>query len=251
MIKILHSILNARLSISLAAVLCLLASPTLAFDHSFADYDSVLSRYVAAGRVDYQGLRADRSHLDRFLADGAALTFEEYQTFQRDQKLAFMINYYNAAVLALVCDHPDLKSIDEFKTLFGDVWSVKYVQLFGHTVSLGMILHDILRPEFKDAQVHFTLVTGCRSDPELLDTPYRAETLRQQLDRRTDAFMLERPDANHHADGVLYLSPLFKWYAVDFGKREAVLRFASRYFPQVNADTRIQYTDFDWSLNSR
>lgn len=232
-------------------VLLLVFQPAIAFDHSFADYDSVLKRYVAEGRVDYLALRADRSHVDSFLNVCATLSFEEYQTFQRDQQLAFMINFYNAAALALVCDHPEITSVNEFKTLFGDVWSIKFSELFEHTVSLGMILHDVLRPEFHDTRIHFALVTACRSDPELLDTPYRAEVLSQQLERQTDKFMLERPDVNRYSDGVLHLSPLFKWYAVDFGNRKDVLRFAARYFPEVNTETRLQYSAFDWSLNAR
>jgi hypothetical protein len=242
---------SSRRRAGILLLACLWATPLLAFDHTFADYDSVLTKYVANGRVDYAGLRADRATLDRFLDQCAAVTFDEYQSFLKEQQLAFMINLYNASVLAFVCDHPRMKSVDEFKGIFHDVWSEKFVRLFDHTVSLGQVLHDILRPEFKDTRIHFALVTACKGDPELLNTPYRAEILLTQLDQQMDRFMLERPDANRFENGTLYLSPIFKWYAVDFGKRADLIRFAARYFPQVGEQTPVQYTEFDWMLNQR
>lgn len=235
----------------LAVLLLLGARPARALDQTYANYDSVLTKYVANGRVDYAGLRSDRAQLDAFLNECAALSFEEYQSLAKEQQLALMINFYNAAVLQLVCDRPGLKSIDEFKSIFRDVWSLKFVRLFDHTVSLGQLLHDILRPEFKDSRIHFALVTACKSDPKLLNTPYRAEILRLQLDQQMDKFMLSRPDANRFENGTLYLSPKFKWYAVDFGKRADLIRFAVRYFPNVTDITPVHFTPFDWSLNAR
>ncbi len=242
---------TAYLKTALVGILLCCSLPAKALDHTYANYDSVLSKYVANGRVDYAGLRQDRTYLDAFLRECAAVTFDEYASFTKEQQLAFMINFYNAAVLQLVCDRPNLKSIDEFKGIFRDVWSLKFVRLFDHTVSLGQVLHDILRSEFKDLRIHFALATACKSDPKLLNTPYRAEILRLQLDQQMDEFMLSRPDANRFAGGTLFLSPKFKWYAVDFGKRADLIRFAARYFPEVNDETRVQFTPFDWSLNER
>ncbi len=247
-----NSKVHGRCRALVLAVLLLLGTlPARALDQTYATYDSVLTRYVANGRVDYASLRTDRAQLNAFLTECAAVSFEEYQSLTKEQQLAFMINFYNVAALLLVCNHPDLKSIDEFKGVFRDVWSLKFVRLFDHTVSLGQLLHDILRAEFKDVRIHFALVTACKSDPELLNTPYRAEILRLQLDQQMDKFMLARPDANRFENGTLYLSPKFRWYAVDFGKRADLIRFAARYFPEVQEKTPVQYTPFDWSLNER
>ena len=249
--KSLLSSFKFQVSSFLAATVWFASGYVLAFDHSFANYDSVLTGYVASGQVDYPSLRADRTDLDLFLSNCASLSFEEYRSFTKEQQLAFLINFYNAAVLKLVCDHPEINSIQDLDGWFRDVWQIKFVNLFNHTVSLGQILHDILRPEFKDTRIHFALVTACKSDPELMSKPYRAEILREQLERQSDTFMLARPDVNRYENGILYLSPKFKWYAVDFGNRTDVLRFAARYFPAVNAQTRVQYTPFNWSLNSK
>jgi hypothetical protein len=227
------------------------APAVLAFDHSYADYAFVLSEYVKDGSVDYSSLCANRAVLDKFLGGAADLSFAEYQTFTRNQQLAFMINLYNAAALALVCNHPGMKSVDELKGFFRDAWSVKFVYVFKRKVSLSQLLHTVIRSEFKDPRIHFAVVTDCRSDPWLLSVPYRAESLSQQLDEQMRHFMTARPDVNYYRDGVLYLSPMFNWYAVDFGNREKVLRFASEYFPEVSDNTSLRYSRFDWSLNSQ
>ena len=232
-------------------VLLFCAVRTLAFDHSYPNYAEALAQFVSSGRVNYAGLCADRAALDRFLGEASVLSFEEYQTFTREQKMAFMINVYNASALALVCDHPGMQSIQELKGVFRDAWSVKFIRLFDRTVGLSQILHDILRPEFKDVRIHFALATATRGDPELLDTPYRAEILNQQLDRQTEKFMLSRPSTNRWENGVLYVSPKFKWYAVDFGNRDKLVSLARRYFPQIPESPRIRYTEYDWSLNSQ
>jgi hypothetical protein len=50
---------------------------------------------------------------------------------------------------------------------------------------------------------------------------------------------------------ALHLSPLFRWYANDFGKTAGVRAFARRYFPEASAAAPIRYSDYDWSLNSQ
>ena len=239
-----------------SSMLLLMASlvwppPAPAFDHSYQNYAAALSECVREGRVDYARLCRERAGLDQFLGEASVLSFEEYQTFSREQKMAFMMNLYNAGALALVCNHPGMKSIEELKGVFRDAWSVRFIRLFDRTVGLAQLLHDILRPEFKDTRIHFALVTACKSDPELLNVPYRAEILNQHLDRQTEKFMTERPDANRYENGTLYLSPKSRWDAVDFGRRGQLLRFAQRYFAEVTEQKPVRYTSFDWSLNAK
>jgi len=54
---------------------------------------------------------------------------------------------------------------------------------------------------------------------------------------------------------VLYLSPIFKWYAADFGGQRGVLAFVSRFLrrdPSPGLEERrimIRYLRYDWTLN--
>lgn len=236
----------AALGIALTA----LSASAAAFDHSFALLrDSVLAPFVSDRGVDYDGLRQDSRPLDRFLSECAQVSFDEYRAFNRQQQMAFLLNLYNAATLRLVADHWPIGSLSELKGLFRSPWTVRFVSLFDRRVSLGQILHDVLRPEFRDPRIHFALANAARGGPALSSEPYVAETLNQQLDRQTEAFM-RRAECNRFENGALYLSPIFRWYENDFGKKRGVRAFAKKYFPDVTEQTPIRYSDYDDSLNS-
>lgn len=224
----------------------------LAFDHTYPELrDSVLAPFVGAEGVDYSGLNSRRASLDRFLAECAQVPFADYQRFSRSEQIAFLINLYNAAALKLVCDHWPVSTIRDIGGLLSSPWTKKFITLFDRKVGLGQIQHDILRPQFKDPRIHFALCTAAKSSPFLRSEPYVAAQLDEQLEKQTAAFLKARPQINRFENGELYLSPIFRWYAPDFGKTAGVRNFARRYFRDVSAQTKIMYTSFDWSLNRK
>ncbi|RMF76180.1 MAG: DUF547 domain-containing protein, partial [Planctomycetota bacterium] len=78
-----------------------------AFDHSA--FDALLHRYVAEGGwVDYEGLKTQTAALDAYIAALADAPFDE---LSRDEKLALLINAYNAFTLRLILDYYPLRSI--------------------------------------------------------------------------------------------------------------------------------------------
>jgi hypothetical protein len=232
-------------------ILIVFASRLLAFDHSYVAYDSLLKTFVSDGRVDYAGLRDNPLPLDSFLTECERLTFDEYQEFTRPEKMAFVINLYNAAVLELVLSHFPLESVRDIGGMFTSPWNESFVKLFGHSVSLGQIEHDLLRGEFKDPRIHFAISQAAKGSPMLLSAPYLPQTLDTQLDIAASLFLTDRPDANRLDQGTLYLSPIFDWYSADFGGRDAVKAFVRKFFPSIPQQFEIEYTHFDWSLNSR
>jgi hypothetical protein len=233
--------------------LCLsVAAVARGFDHTYRDYqDSVLAPFIFEGRVDYDGLALHRAPLEKFLDQCAAVPFADYKLFTREEKIAFLVNLYNAATLKLVLDHEPLQSVQDIGGLFSSPWTTKFIRLFDHTIGLGQILHDILRPEFQDPRIHFALANACLSGPALCTEAYVPERLDKQLNEQAETYLLKRPDLNHFEHGTLYLSPLFKWYGPDFGKQAGLLAFAAKYFNGVSASTPIVYTNFDWSLNKK
>jgi hypothetical protein len=230
----------------------LFAGSALAFGHSYRGYqDSVLVPFVQDGRVDYAGLAANPAPLEAFLASCGAVSFKEYKQFTREEELCFLLNLYNAATLKLVIDHWPLSTVQGIGGAFESPWTVKFVRLFDHTVGLGNILHDILRVDFHDPRVHFALPNAAGSGPLPLREAFRPLELEKQLEDCSRSYLLERPELNHLKKNTLYLSPLLKWYSNDFGRRSGVIAFARRYFPDVNDNTRIEYTNFDWGINGR
>lgn len=233
-------------------LISLMSSAAIALDHSYrALQDSVLAPFVTAEGVDYATLSAQSAPLDHFLNACTAVSFEDYQKFSRAQQMAFLINLYNAAVLKLVCLNWPAESIRDTGGIFTSPWNKRFIRIFGRTVGLGQIQHDILRPQFADIRVHFTLCNASQSSPPLRAEPYLPERLDQQLEEQTAHYMTARPELNRLENGTLYLSKLIYWYSPDFGKTDGVRNFATRYFPGINAQTKISYSDFDWTLNRK
>ena len=82
-------------------------SGTGRFDHGALD--DLLRRCVdGEGFVDYAGLARYAGLLDGYLARVATVNFAE---LLRDEKLALLINAYNAITLRLVLDHMPVASI--------------------------------------------------------------------------------------------------------------------------------------------
>jgi hypothetical protein len=134
-------------------------------------------------------------------------------------------------------------------------------------MSLDDIEHGLLRPEFREARVHFALNCASVSCPPLAAEPYRAATLDAQLDAAARGFFTS--DQGLRSDGAtLWVSRLFDWYGDDFiaayaarvpgprpPKERAILGVIATYGPpdaaaRAGAGTHaIRFLGYDWSLN--
>lgn len=229
------------------------------FDHMHNHWTDVLHRFVADGRVDYAGLKADRAGLDKYLSEVAVVSLREFQSWNTNQQLAFLINLYNAETLQLIIDHYPVDSIKDIGGFLTKPWDLECVNLFGKTVTLNAIEHGMIRKNYKEPRIHFALVCAARGCPPLRSEAYVAERLDEQLDDQTQTF-LSTPTKNRidPDSNTLYLSPIFKWYGDDFQKyARGVQYFVSHYYPKANERAlrdgayEIRYTDYDWSLNDQ
>jgi len=97
----------------------LLLSPGLssaAFDHSHAQWDALSKNHVVwlpgghASQVDYGGFKADRKGLKSYLDGLSAVTQSEYDGWKKPEKLAFLINAYNAYTVELILtEYPNIR----------------------------------------------------------------------------------------------------------------------------------------------
>ncbi len=237
----------------------LLAPALRAFDHTHAALDGLLKRHVAAGAVDYAALKTAPAPLDAYLATLAAVTETDFAAWPEKERLAFLINLYNAATLKLIVVNYPLKSIRSIGWLPGAAWKQEGVSLFGRKVSLDHVEHGIIRREYRDARVHFALVCAAVGCPPLRSEAFVAARLDAQLDDQGRVF-LAQPGKNRvdAATGTVWLSQIFKWFAGDFeAEAGTVLKFATPFFPPeaqraLAAGTfKVQFTHYDWSLNDR
>src|SRR5688572_3927753 len=81
------------------------------FDTQHKKYSALLAKYVRNSLVDYQGLKKDSSKLEAYLSDVAELTMPDYAALSRNDKMAYLINAYNAYTLKMVSDFYPVKSI--------------------------------------------------------------------------------------------------------------------------------------------
>jgi len=222
-------------------------------DHSaFAD---LLQKHVAAGGwVDYRGLQEDEEKLDAYLDAVAGAPFEE---LGRDEKLALLINAYNAFTLKLILDHYPVESIKDIPPQ--QRWQEQRWQVGGHAWSLNQIEHEQIRPKFREPRIHFALVCAAVGCPPLRREAYVGARIDDQLEDQTRYVHNHRRwvrfDADHRR---LHLTELYRWYGGDFEQvADSVLHYVARYVPaverqlQTGRDVSIEWISYDWSLNSR
>jgi hypothetical protein len=243
------------------------------FDHGYADYAAVLSKHVRPLHVDYAALKADRQALDRVVDGFSTPDTHTERTWTRDQRMAFWINAYHVFTLRLIVDHYPIRSgwltrqpRNSIRQIAG-AWTARRWRAAGRTVSLDDIEHAILRPEFRDARIHFAVNCASVSCPPLSAEPYQPETLDRQLDAAARRYLGSREGLQvDHA--TLRVSSIFKWYGSDFvdtysarvpGTRNvqerAILGVIVAHGPADavalarTGAPRIDFLGYDWSLN--
>lgn len=234
----------------------LLLSPGLASADPASDaaYASVLERFVRDGRVDYAALKYSRAGLDLFLADASNLQRSEFSAWPKPDRLAFLINVYNAATLRLIIDRYPIKSIRKIGPLWNPKapWTQPVVTLFGSPTSLDDLEQRMIRPAFQEPRVHFALVCAARGCPPLRSEPYEGARLNAQLDNQAWIFLTQNSkNSLDETTKTAYLSPIFKWYLKDFGgSKKSLLAYLKKWLPAAE-NYYIEWTPYDWSLNDR
>lgn len=230
------------------------------FDQGHGRWGRVLSALVQDGRVDYAKLKAEPGELDAYLKEITAVPAAEFAQWPEADRLALLINLYNAQTLRLIIDHYPLKSIRSIGTLPGAAWRQLIVRQGGRIMTLDHLENKVIRVEYNEPRIHFALVCAAVSCPPLRSEPYTGARLDAQLADQTRVFLattaINRFDA---ATGTLHLSPIFKWYAEDFTKPAGSLAaYVKPFLPEAQrtaladpAKVRVKFTDYDWALNER
>ena len=241
------------------AGMCLLVPASAAFDHRHAPLDHLLGRHVLDGLVNYAALKAAPRPLDDYLAALAAVPEREFDRWAEPDRLAFLLNLYNAATLKLIVDHYPVKTIRGIGWLPGSAWKLEKVRLFGRSISLDEVEHGIIRKNYRDARVHFALVCAARGCPPLRAEAFVGTRLDRQLEEQGRIFLGDtRKNRVDPVARTVYLSPIFKWFAGDFeAAAGTALKFVTPFFPEAErralarGDFIVSYTDYDWSLNGQ
>lgn len=268
--------MNHRYRRVLIALLGLLWVPMAqaAFDQRHAAWDALLKQQVVvapggvASSVRYAAIQADPKALRSYLASVSAVTPQEYAGWSRDDRLAFLINAYNAFTIDLVLTrYPELKSIKEVGSVFQSPWKRKFFTLLGEQRSLDDVEHGLIRAGgvFDDPRIHVAVVCASVGCPMLRDEAWVGERIGTQLDDAMRRFLSDRSRNRFDAQsGTLSVSKLFDWYHADFELGHQGIDSLPTLFirhaevlgrtPAARAELRagrfkIGYLDYDWSLN--
>ena len=244
------------------------AATTVANAFSHKVFDELLGAYVTReGWVDYPGLQSQRAKLDQYLA---TLATANPSLFPNDaERLAFWINAYNAFTLADVLTdvYGKHKSVKEIENAF---FKTKKHAIANEQFTLDEI--EKKGRDLKDPRIHFAVNCASASCPKLQAKVFTGAELEAQLTKVAREFLADsQRGMNYFPDtNVVYLSPIFKWYAADFTNANGVvarikaeasgaelLEITKIYLPQEVAThftekkPKVDYLTYDWSLNDK
>ncbi len=211
-------------------------------------WQQLLQRYVGDnGVVDYKGLARDEDQLDHFLdkvSQGPPAKDDPAQ-------LAYWINAYNAftikAVLTFRPNH-SIREADQLWKLGQTVFDRPFFSIAGKPCSLNTIEHQVLRI-MQEPRIHFAINCASGSCPVLRPEAYEAHKLEGQLQEQAKRFLLD-PNKNKIGDDQWALSPIFDWFADDFGGPEGVQSFIQGTTGKKGA-SEVRFLPYDWSLNKK
>lgn len=207
-------------------------------------WGTLLKKHVDnKGNVSYKNFKADEKQLDSyldFLAKNKPTT-----SSSKNEKLAYYINLYNASTVKLILQNYPVNSIKDIKS----PWGKKWVKVGNELLSLGYIEHKILR-KMDEPRIHFAINCASYSCPKLFNTIFTAANMEQKLEAASKDFVNDT--SRNKYEEKAKLSKIFKWYDSDFKQYGGVLNFIAKYSTKnINTKSKIEYLDYDWSLNKK
>ena len=187
-----------------------LADPRVAgaqtFDHS--TFDALLKKHVVDGMVDYGGFKGPD-----FKAYLASLDKTDPAKLDPKERLAYWINVYNAYTIELINSHNEQ----------------------GKVYHLDNVEQDVVRKEWKEPRIHFSLVCAAMGCPPLRSEAFTGARLEEQLADQASLFLRKTP-AKNRVDvkaATVYGSQIYiKYYPEDFGGSPAAIgKYLAGFYP--------------------
>lgn len=241
-----------------------------AFDHS--EWDQFLKKFVnELGEVDYLSAGSDSGLLDAYLEKLKSIPSDAFPGWPREEKMAVLINAYNAGAVKLVLDHYPLKGLTDIP----GVWDQTSVVIGNKRGKPGYLslnqIQKTLRTSFRDEKVLFAITSAARGSPRLMREAYTGPKLEGQLYLAARQFVNDgEKNRIEPGEKKIVLSRLFQWYGSDFllnwsnfpeevkwkPQEMAALSFLAHTLEDPKkveflkeAEYKVKYHVFDWSLN--
>jgi hypothetical protein len=246
----------------------------------------ILSSFVDdEGMVDYRKLKLKRLKLRQLLDEFADLNPKEYNSWTKEDKIAFWINAYNIQLLRIIIENYPIEpyrlltllpgwepdSIRHINKRIDKIKKQKFIVL-DEEFTLLRVEQRFFRKEFDEPRAFFALSHATLSSPPLRNEPYYGHKLSHQLDDQVKkflsnplAFKIDRSKQQVYLSSILqpasFGSEFISKYGTDkkFKDQEpavrAVLSFLSNYISEQDKDFlevenyTIEYMRYNWRLN--
>ena len=218
-------------------------------DHS--NFDKLLKDNVnEKGMVDYKGFQNDKL-FEEYLNQIATTDLSKTE---KNEKLAFYINAYNALTIKNVLNNLPIDSPMDIDGFFKE----KKFNIAGMKLTLDELEHKYVLT-IDNVLPHFGLVCAAVSCPKLIRKAYTGETVYNQLEENGKVFLNDgfKNRLDREAK-ILYLSSIFKWFRKSFEEKFGSLKETAVHFMD-NKDrnflneyeVEIKFLKYNWKLNSQ
>lgn len=221
--------------------------------HQHLVWDELVLQHVSdKGFVDYKGFKKDEEKLDDYLY--SLSSNPPLHKWTTHQKIAFWINAYNAFTVKLILKNYGVQSIKDIKTeTQTSPWKILFFKIGLEEFTLDKIEHEILRKEFHEPRIHFSIVCASFSCPKFRNEAFIADKLEEQLEDQTSDFIND-PDKNSLDQNPIGVSSLFQWYWNDFYNQftdtKSLIIWLNKYSKvTLNTSSEITYLPYNCALN--
>lgn len=245
-------------------------------------FAGLLKEYVRDdGLVYYDSLRRDKAELTYLLSEFDEISREEYESWKREDKIAFWINAYNMKMLKIITDHYPIEASRWLAPFWGaysirhidKIWSKYKFMVLDEQFNLYEIENEIFGMQFKDPRIYFAIYQASVSSPPLRNEPYYGYKLNEQLDDQVRKF-LNSPEGLKVdiSNNTVYISAIFEpnWRGKKFLEKygtetkfkdkspvsRAILNFICDYLSKSDrrflevGNYRLEYLKYNWTVNA-
>ncbi len=232
------------------------------------------------GMVDYKTLRRKRLKLKALTDEFDNLDRKVYDSWPKNDKIAFWINAYNIHKLNVVTDNYPIHGSRFLIPIWGPN-SIRHIEKIINRYKFLVMDEQFRFPdvearffckEFDDPRIFFALTQATLSGPPLRNEPYTGRKLDKQLDDQVVNFLSSPLSFRiDKAREKVYLSAIFQatWYGKEFISKygidrkfkdqqpatQAVLNFITHYVSKETAsfleveNYSVQFIKYDWTIN--
>lgn len=251
--------------------------------HLFDQVSEFLKKYVNKdGMVDYKALTHKKMEMVKLLEQFRKLDRNEYNSWSKDDKLAFWINGYNLNFIKIIMDNYPIES-NRMLRLFWPPNSIRHINgiwnehkfiIMNEEFTLQEIDQRFLQKEFGEPLAFFAISYASVSGTPLRNEAYRGQNLSTQFDDQVKKFLagqhgfkIDRENKKVYLSSILnstwYGSQFIAKYGTDlkFKQQEptvrAILSFLTKHVSPQDIDYletgnyTVEFLRYDWTLNDR